>query len=214
MKRFFNVAVLVAVLGSAGVASANSPSYSFRERGDSASTSASSSNECGFFSLDVGGSDESVHQRGGAPVNEKGVWAIFWAYDWCKGVEFYGWGYGPNDTFDANMNAASAQITFEVDSYTWVMGETGEWTQEKLGVSTVSASVSWTGVGDVMRGMNSGMTRWGKNTIRHRRRGEYRDAEIKVDATLDGAPMAFQNAYGELGSYSESFFEIYFGDYY
>lgn len=213
-KNFVNAAVFAAILISgAGMASAQSQSssYSYQVRGESAYANAWSEDACSFAMLDIGGSDQVVHTRGGAPVQDRGVWVGLWSYNWCKGVEYYGDAFVSDNTFDVSMNGAAASVELEVYWYSWDLDEDGNWSQYQGGTSTATIKVAWTGVGETYRGMEGHTSRWGRNFSRYRWQGMSRDADVFVDATLDGVPLTMGPAFGGLGSYNSGSTEIYLG---
>jgi hypothetical protein len=198
-----------AMLG-AQQAEASPPSKSsWQVRGHGAHAWAFGGDHCVWTSLDVGANDEVVHQSGGAPVKQKGAWVGFSSYNWCDGTETWGWAFIPNVGFSGSLNTASVSVSFEVQSYAWQETPDGWWDYTFLGTSTLTANVAWAGTGETVQGMNQWMSRFGKSMVRNRWRGQFRQADVTVNATLGGAALTFDGVFGEVGKYNAGGTEVF-----
>jgi hypothetical protein len=183
---------------------------SWQVRGNGAGGGGWAGDDCTWVSVDISGNDQTVHQRAGAPVSEKAVWAGFWMSNWCTGTETFGWGYVSPAAFSASLTSASASISFEAQSYGFTVDPvTGEYYYTDLGTSNVSIGATWTGIGDTTRGMNQYLSRWGKYFSRSRVNGQQREATLALAVTVDGAPVALTSTWGYLGKYNAGGTDIY-----
>jgi ribosome modulation factor len=190
---------------------AGAPSVnSWQVRGDGAWANGWGGDECVSVGVDIGGNEQTVHQKGGAPVTENAVWGGIWMSNWCTGTETYGWGWVSPAGFSASLTSASASISFEAYSYQWTVDPvTGEWSYVDLGTSTVSITASWTGFGDTIKGMSHNVSRWGTYFNRSRWSGQWREATVVLSATVDGAPVTLLSSYGNLGKFNNGGTDIY-----
>jgi hypothetical protein len=203
------IAFCIAGLGFASSASASPSTWTYQVRGNGAYANAFTGDECRWVSFDVGANDDVVHSGSGAPTTGAGAWAGYWSYDWCKGVESYGYAYVSGSNFSGNLSSASGSFSFPVYTYGWIQTPEGYWDYVLLGTDTLTASVTWTGVGVTQRGMESYSTRWGQYMARFRWMGSSREADVSVTATLGGVTKSFDYTYGSMGQYNSGGTEIY-----
>lgn len=198
MKTVAFISTLLLAALSTATAHAVPPVFSFQVRGDSGYGSAYTSDACQSIGVDFSGSAQTVHSAGGPPVEENGVWAGLWAYNWCTGAQTYGWAYVPGG-YDGNMDSASIDVVFEAESWVWVVDGDGQWTYENLGTQTVEINAELTGIGQAIRGMNNSMSRWGSSFSRYRWLGQWREATVDASITIDGESLEVAGTYGSLG---------------
>lgn len=210
MKKTIATTIATTILGFAGIASAAPDLISYQVRGDGAYASAYiQGNDCLSAGLDITLNDEIVHSRGGAPVNEDGAWIGFWSYNWCNGEEAYGYKYISDPNATISSSSANAAFQVDIEFYGWRELPDGSWDYISLGTKPLTVSASWNAVGEAYRGVESHHARYGQSATRTRWRGVSRQADVTLNATLDGAPVSLSFAYGSIGSYSSGATEIY-----
>jgi hypothetical protein len=198
----------IALLFVAGTAVAGPSVESWQVRGHGAYAVGYGDDGCVSHWLAIGAADEVFHQRRGAPVAANGAWLYYASYDRCTGREIWGWTEQADSNFTGALGHASISVTFEVELYEWRPGPYG-WELVMVGTETVDVSVYWTGIGDVISGVDQSMSRWGNYFFRSRWLGRFREAEVSIDVALGGVPLLFDAAWGNLGRYNAGSTTVY-----
>lgn len=208
MKKFIGVAVVVAALVPAGAAiSGGQPDWSLQVRGFEAMGGGWFEGECTFGGVDFGGAAETVRQVNGQPVKVNGSWAGMWQFNFCDGVETYGWGFVEGG-FSGNLTGATIAATFDVFSYRFSW-DGDEPVFEDLGMGTATLSATLTGEGDTMSGLSHQINRWGRNMSKQRLNGQFRMASAAVSLTVDGATVPVSFASGQLAKVNFGSMEMF-----
>jgi hypothetical protein len=192
----------LALVAGVSTAHADPPEVThWQVRGDGASASAYGNTACGWRNLEISINEQVQHENGQPPQESTGAWIGFSSYDWCTQTETYGWTFLSDVPVDIGRDDASFTGTIVVQSYTWLQDANGDWYQIYIGPQNLDVDATWAGVGEVSRGMSFSMSRYGKDTMRSRWRGQYEEAEVVLDVRLDGDPVDLPQAYGQLGSF-------------
>jgi hypothetical protein len=210
-NRFIFGAVMLALAAGVSSAAASPPSVThWQIRGDGAVASAYGNTECGWTNLQISVDELVQHQNGGGPpVESSGAWVGFSSYDACAQVDTVGWSFLSPVTASVELDQATFSGAIVVDSYAWQEVSEGNWEYIPIGSATLDVTATWTGIGEVFRGMSFHVSRYGKDILRNRWRGQHREAEVTLDVRLDGAPLVFVGTYGSLGSFRSGDTQIF-----
>jgi hypothetical protein len=204
--------ILITILGLAisvsATAVADPPERSWQVRGDSANGHAYDNDGCSYRTLDIGGSEEATHERGGRPVREAAVWAGYSSQDWCTGVQTAGFVFDSSATFTGSLHAASAAVSIPVDSYRCHADANNDWVCDHIGSGTVSVTVDWSAFGDTFRGINRSIAHSSLGHLHARWNGQFREATMDVDALVDGVSLTFGHGFGTIGTYNSGETEL------
>lgn len=208
MKKLTGLVALLGLTLTTVQARADAPDVQVQIRSHAAQAGAWRNLDCGYVYIDIGGTEDAIHQDQGQPVSQNAVWASFYSYDYCSGEFTQGWAYA-QDGFDGNLHGATLDVTFDAYAYQYGPNEYGWWEYEDLGVRTVEITAELTGNGETYRGMNSSMNRSGEYFTRYRWIGESRDASVDLTVTVEGDDVAFDASYGSLSNNKSGYTEIY-----
>lgn len=192
----------IGIMALAGNALADTARY--RVHGDSASGSMYYYDGCTSRALDIHAARGTIHVTGESVTRSSGIWLGFWSFNWCDGSIASGWSFVPEADVRVSMSSARAQAALPVDMYRMELSSDGYWEYILIGTEVMNVDVSWTGTGEVYAGTYASSSRWGKFMYRYRAMGRSRDAELTAAIELGGAPLAFQDSYGNLGTYHNS----------
>lgn len=196
-NSLIKIALGITLLASAGTATAEQMSW--RTRGKGAYGVAYAQDECTYRGIDATVSEQATWSGGGRPTDDSTVLAGYWSYDWCKGVESFGWGYAANADIRFDAISASASFSMPVVTYGWQYNEDGYWEYVDLGTEMVTFDLSWVGHGDAYHSRESWSSRWGRTMAHGRSSGTTRDADITL--RISGSPLTFSYGYGTIGTY-------------
>ena len=225
MRRWIVSAGLVvttACVGQDPTSSSTSDSLaqisSYQVRGSGAYAYGWGGNSCMWVSFDVQGNDQTSHNTGGRTVTSSLGWAGIWAYDYCTGTEYYGWGSSEGG-FSASKSSASAVVTFASGAYRWQIAVAECWQDDagtwwpcyeyaSVGPVDVTINATWTATGDIFRGVDQWVSRWGGYVAKNRWTGSWRDATVSTSVTIAGEDDVTSSAFGAFGTFNSGATEI------
>ena len=203
-------AILALITGVTSAHTSPPSMTNWQIRGDGAFASAYGSTECGWTNLEISMDEQVQHQSGGGPpVESSGAWMGFSSYDWCTQIETFGSIFIASAPVSIDLDEAAFSAVIVVNSYTWQQDADGNWQYIYIGSPSLDVTATWQGVGEIFRGMSFHVARYGKDILRHRWRGQQREAEITLEARLDSELLVFLGVYGTLGSYRSGDTQIF-----
>jgi hypothetical protein len=158
-------------------------------QGMSSDISADVADACSSTVFFVSG-QETVLREGAPAQPGKAAFMSYWTFDACTGRTTFGVGsqWDPGPSYDVNFNRASLQATFLVENFSYTedpLDEMESWTS----VATVSAG--WSGKGAVTTYSDGFNIQFGGLLWTSHSAVQQRSADVTLEVTVDGDPMAF-----------------------
>lgn len=190
MKKVIAGAVLSVLSLSLPAIAATTDQY--RLRGESASASFYTYDDCGSTNVYVSAYNNITKERPGAPTSQMSADISYYSYNYCTGTYLSGYGSSSNANFtiDNQLNSAALRGTFTVYDYSSQTTKTAE------------VDLTWTGVGEKSSGKSNYTYQTPTVVYRSRYNGDSRDAQVAGTVTLDGTNLiANLSSYGYLSSF-------------
>ncbi|MBW4486817.1 MAG: hypothetical protein KME12_03390 [Trichocoleus desertorum ATA4-8-CV12] len=180
----------VAVLSLALPAAAASDTY--RVKGESASASFSTSDNCSYTGVSISGYNNVSRTEPGAPTAQNQAFVSYYTYNYCTDSYSSGSGFSSDVNFNSSSALQSASLTGTIPVYDYSTDST----------KTLNVNLTWTGTGDLARGRSSYHYHSPGYTSNSRYTGAYRDAEVSGSINLDGTNLIanLSNDYAGLNS--------------
>ena len=180
-------------LGLGLVASSTSAATSvtrYRMKGNSASGLATQSTDCLSGGLFVSASDETTRDGTGT-TSSRTAFFSYGGSDVCNSLSFGGSLQAP---LTVSLTTPTVTLPFDIP-VDFVNTDTDDhFTRHLVG------SVTFVATGDFERSRDANITQTANMRVVSKSKGNTRDADITVNATLDGVATAFQPSTGSLGT--------------
>ncbi|WAS89863.1 hypothetical protein [Nannocystis punicea] len=188
-KTIMILANALAIAGAASVATAAPPEKEvFHFRDGLAHSDGVGDDECEARSFLFNAFENRTQVPGEGASDGSFLVAQIHVENQCTGIQIDGNASLPVEGFSMSLDGAAAAITFEAQRFGGGVSEPVE----------VQISVEWTGVGDILPDRFKTMFDSGGTIIRMQTHGKFRQANITVMVTIDGVPLEFDEAVGDL----------------
>ena len=201
-SRFMRKFSLCTIMLSLGlVASSSSAATSvtrYKMKGNSASGLATQSDDCINAGLFVSASDETT-KDGTGTTSSRSAFVSYGGSDACNSLSF-----GGTLQLPLTVSLATPSVTLSFDiPVDYVNTDTDEQSTRHL-----VGSVTFVATGDFEKSRDTNITQTENMRVVSRSKGNTRDADMTVNAKLDGVVVTFQPSTGSLGTTKQGNVEI------